>query len=115
MKARLWFWPIALAMTALIVRTAVAGGNRAVASWYGPGLFGRHTACGQTLEPSTWGVAHKWLRCGTPLRLCYRGCVTARVIDRGPYVAGRDFDLTYPVKRAIGMPGVATISWRVAR
>jgi len=87
----------------------------AVASWYGPGLYGNHLGCGGRLTTATWGVANKYLRCGTLVRLCYRRCVYARVIDRGPYIRGRDFDLTYPVKRAIGMPSVARIRYRVYR
>jgi rare lipoprotein A len=83
------------------------------ASWYGPGLYGNGLACPHTgvLTPSTWGVANKWLPCGTRIHICYYRCVVTTVIDRGPYVAGRDFDLTYPVKQAIGMPGVARVRW----
>jgi rare lipoprotein A len=84
----------------------------AQASWYGPGLYGNGLGCGGTLTSSTWGVAHKYLPCGTRVHICYqRRCVVARVIDRGPYVAGRDFDLTAPVRYAIGMPGVGVIQW----
>jgi rare lipoprotein A (peptidoglycan hydrolase) len=85
----------------------------AVASWYGPGLYGNHLACGGTLEPTTVGVAHKALPCGTKVRLCVRRCVTVAVIDRGPYVGGRTFDLTAPVRDAVGMAGVATVRYRV--
>src|SRR4051812_44608736 len=42
----------------------------AVASWYGPGLYGGHLACGGTLTPQTAGVANKTLGCGTKVRLC---------------------------------------------
>lgn len=119
MRPRFFFYVIALAMIALVTRTAVSGAiqadRHARASWYGPGLYGNHLGCGGRLTMSTWGVAHKWLRCGTLLRLCYRRCTRARVVDRGPYVAGREFDLTYPVKRAIGMPSVAVIRWSIAR
>ncbi|MEZ5078979.1 MAG: septal ring lytic transglycosylase RlpA family protein [Solirubrobacterales bacterium] len=71
------------------------GWKRAGATWYGPGLYGRHTACGQTLRPKTIGVAHKSLPCGTRVKFRYRGhVVVARVIDRGPYVRGVSWDLT---------------------
>jgi hypothetical protein len=80
------------------------------ASWYGPGLWGNGVACGGTLEPGTLGVANKTLPCGTKVKLRYRGHeITVPVIDRGPYVAGRDFDLTYAVKRKLGFPGVGTV------
>ncbi len=70
------------------------------ASWYGPG---GPLACGGTLTDATLGVAHKTLPCGTLVRLRL-GTRTVRVpvIDRGPYVAGRDYDLTPATKRALG-------------
>ena len=56
------------------------------ATWYGPGLYGNHTACGQTLRPGTIGVAHRTLPCGTTVKFAYHGhTVVTRVIDRGPY------------------------------
>lgn len=80
------------------------------ASYYGPGLYGDGVACGGTLTPSTMGVANRALPCGTPVKLRYRGrSVTVPVIDRGPYVAGREYDLTTAVKRRLGFPGVGTL------
>lgn len=82
----------------------------ALASWYGPGLYGNRTACGQTLQSWTRGVAHKTLPCGRRLRICFRRCTVTRVIDRGPYVGPREFDLTAATRYAIGFPnGVASI------
>jgi rare lipoprotein A len=82
----------------------------AVASYYGPGLYGNGVACGGTLLPGTMGVANKTLPCGTKVRLRYHGrTVTVPVIDRGPYVAGRDYDLTTAVKEKLGFPGVGTV------
>jgi hypothetical protein len=75
----------------------------AMASWYGPGMYGSTTACGQTLTAGTLGVAHKTMPCGTKLTLRYHGRqVRVQVIDRGPYVAGREFDLTQATKDALG-------------
>lgn len=83
------------------------------ASWYGPGLYGNHTACGQILRPGTVGVAHRSLPCGTKLRLKKRGhVVRVRVIDRGPYNYSRTFDLTRPVKNALGCGDLCSIRWR---
>ncbi|MDX6636106.1 MAG: rare lipoprotein [Solirubrobacterales bacterium] len=80
------------------------------ASYYGPGLYGNGVACGGTLMPGTMGVAHKTLPCGTLVKLRYHGrSVTVPVIDRGPYVAGRDYDLTEAVKVRLGFPGVGTV------
>lgn len=80
------------------------------ASFYGPGLYGNGVACGGTLRPGTRGVAHKTLPCGTKVTIQYGGrVVTARVIDRGPYVAGRDWDLTAAVRNQLGFGGVGTV------
>jgi hypothetical protein len=82
----------------------------AAASYYGPGLYGGALACGGTLEPGTMGVAHKWLPCGTKVRLRYRGrSVTVPVVDRGPYVAGRDFDLTEATKERLRFPDTGVV------
>ncbi|MBS1861750.1 MAG: RlpA-like double-psi beta-barrel domain-containing protein [Actinobacteria bacterium] len=80
------------------------------ASYYGPGLYGNGVACGGTLEPGTLGVANKTLPCGTKVKLRYRGRqVTVPVIDRGPYVAGREYDLTEATKKALRFPGVGDV------
>jgi rare lipoprotein A len=80
------------------------------ASWYGPGFYGNRTACGQTLESNTLGVAHKSLPCGTMVRFYYHGYkVTAPVIDRGPYVAGREYDLTAETKSRLHFPSTGTV------
>ena len=79
-------------------------------SYYGPGLYGNGVACGGTLTPSTIGVAHKTLPCGTKVTIRYHGhTVVAPVIDRGPYVAGRDYDLTEATRNRLGFGGVGTI------
>jgi hypothetical protein len=84
--------------------------RHAGASYYGPGLYGNGIACGGTLLPNTLGVANKTLPCGTKVKLRYRGrSVTVPVIDRGPYVAGRDYDLTEATKQRLGFPGVGTV------
>jgi rare lipoprotein A (peptidoglycan hydrolase) len=77
------------------------------ASWYGPGLYGNSTACGQTLRPGTIGVAHKSLPCGTTVKFVFRGrALITRVIDRGPYIAGRSWDLTQAASRILGFESV---------
>jgi rare lipoprotein A len=75
--------------------------RRGVASWYEP--IGATTACGVVISKDTIGVAHRTLPCGTPVLLYYRGrTLVAPVIDRGPYVQGRSWDLTLPTFRALG-------------
>lgn len=77
--------------------------RRAMASWYGPGFYGQKLGCGGRLGANEMGVANKTLPCGSKLTLRYRGrSVRVRVIDRGPYSGGREFDLTAATKRALG-------------
>ncbi|HEY7456078.1 MAG TPA: septal ring lytic transglycosylase RlpA family protein [Solirubrobacterales bacterium] len=84
---------------------------RAVAaSYYGPGLYGGALACGGTLQPGTLGVAHKTLPCGSKVKLRYRSrSVTVPVVDRGPYVAGRDFDLTAATRARLRFPSTGVL------
>ncbi len=87
------------------------------ASWYGPGLYGNHTACGQVLRPQTLGVAHRSLPCGTTVKFVYHGrALITRVIDRGPYIRGRAWDLTAAASQALGFEsaGVGMVRYAVA-
>ena len=87
------------------------------ATWYGPGLYGRHTACGQTLRPNTLGVAHRSLPCGTSVKFVYHGhSIVTRVIDRGPYSKGNSWDLTSRAAEVLGFSsaGQAQIHYAVA-
>jgi rare lipoprotein A len=86
------------------------------ASWYGPGLYGNKTACGQTLRPHTLGVAHKKLPCGTTVKFVYHGhALVTQVIDRGPYIKGRAWDLTAAASEALGLEGVGDVRYAIAR
>ena len=68
-------------------------------SWYGPGFYGNNGACGLVpggIQKDTVGVAHRTLPCGTKVTFRYNGVtVTTQVIDRGPYVKGRIWDMTH--------------------
>jgi rare lipoprotein A len=86
-------------------------------SWYGPGLYGNGTACGQTLTKGLIGVAHRTLPCGT--RLQFRNpkngrVVNAVVIDRGPFVSGRTWDLSHGLCDALNHCYTGAIQWRFA-
>jgi hypothetical protein len=84
----------------------------AIASWYGPRFFGRQTACGTKLTRKTVGVAHKTLPCGTLVDLYHGGrTLTVPVIDRGPFVAGRDWDLTQAAARQLGVKATVRIGF----
>jgi rare lipoprotein A (peptidoglycan hydrolase) len=75
------------------------------ASYYGPGFYGNRTACGQILREGTVGVAHKRLPCGTRVRFHYRGRTRRiEVIDRGPFIEPRRWDLTEGARRQLDFP-----------
>ena len=81
------------------------------ASWYGPG---GSLACGGSLTSGTLGVANKTLPCGTMVTLHYGNhTVRVPVVDRGPYVAGRDYDLTPATKARLGFGDTGTL-WATA-
>jgi hypothetical protein len=85
--------------------------RRAVASQYDD--YGQPLACGGTLAEDQLGVASRTLPCGTMVTIAYRGKVVhVPVIDRGPYVAGRTWDLTGATAEALGFPGLGVVTWR---
>ena len=77
-------------------------------SWYGSYFHGRTTANGETYNMYGNTAAHKTLPFGTKLLVCYNGCAVVRINDRGPYVGGRQLDLSYAAASQIGLtyPGV---------
>jgi rare lipoprotein A len=82
------------------------------ASWYGPGFAGSPTASGEPFRPSAMTAAHKSLPFGT--RLLIRNpdtgrSVWVRINDRGPYVGGRQLDLSQGAAQAIGLAGVGEV------
>jgi hypothetical protein len=83
----------------------------ALATWYGPGFFGKQTACGMALTPDLQGVAHRSLPCGTQVAFTYGGrSLVVPVIDRGPYgVAGAEWDLTQATAAALGITATTTL------
>ena len=104
-----------------IIATAVAGlcafalpsesRSTMLASWYGPGFHGRTTANGERYDMHGLTAAHKTLPFGTKLEVCYQGCTTVRINDRGPFIGSRELDLSYGAAQAVGLiaPGVANV------
>jgi rare lipoprotein A len=79
------------------------------ATWYGPGFWGKATACGTMLTKTTIGVAHRNLPCGTQVTFSYAGLsVTAAVIDRGPLRKGYAWDLTKKTAKRVGFLAVGS-------
>ncbi len=86
----------------------------AVASWYGPGFTRARMAGGEPYDPNAFSAASRTLRLGTLLRIAYGGrVVTVRVNDRGPYVRGRDLELSQAAAAALGLPGVGTVTVQI--
>jgi rare lipoprotein A (RlpA)-like double-psi beta-barrel protein len=102
---------------------AAANGSVVVASWYGPGFYENRLPCWPWLKanglpiqflPDTWGVAHKSLPCGTMVTLTHGSrSVTVPVVDRGPYIAGREFDLSPRVKAELGCSDLCTLVMQI--
>jgi rare lipoprotein A (peptidoglycan hydrolase) len=85
-------------------------------SWYGPGFYGNRTACGHALTTTLRGVAHRTLPCGTivSFRNPDNGrVITVPVVDRGPYVAGRTWDLTGGACVALDACRTGPLEWRL--
>lgn len=76
------------------------------ASWYSDALAGRPTASGEPYDPTELIAAHRALPFGTRLRvtnLANGRDVEVRVVDRGPFIAGRDVDLSRRAAEQIGI------------
>jgi rare lipoprotein A (peptidoglycan hydrolase) len=122
-------WVAAIALTAYL-GTAVASGNRerlwenfslpedgaaadsgtfrttGRASWYGPRFDGNPTASGETFDMHALTAAHRTLPLGSRVlvhNLENDQRVVVKINDRGPYVQGRDIDLSYGAARQLGM------------
>jgi rare lipoprotein A (peptidoglycan hydrolase) len=85
-----------------------------IATWFGPGFYGKQTACGQTLTPGVVGVANRTLPCGTLVKVTYKGhALTVPVLDRGPYGHGADWDLTAGAAEALGITETVRIGTHI--
>jgi len=86
-----------------------------IATWFGPGFYGKQTACGQTLTPTVIGVANRTLPCGTLVKVSYKGhALTVPVLDRGPYSQiGADWDLTAGAAQALDVTETVRIGTHV--
>ena len=82
----------------------------ALATWYGPRLYGNLTACGQELTRELVGVAHRTLPCGTLVEIAHGGSsLVVPVVDRGPFVDGIAWDLTKAAADALGLTATTRV------
>lgn len=75
------------------------------ASWYGPGFHGQKTANGERYDQMSFTAAHKSLKFGTLLKITNpknNKSVVVRINDRGPYIGGRDLDLSKAAALELG-------------
>ena len=85
-----------------------------IASWYGPGFYGRKTASGERFRKETFTCAHRTLPFGTVLVVKNPGngqSVEVVVNDRGPYIRPRILDLSYAAAQKLGLlkSGIAKV------
>lgn len=99
-----------------VVSTGGSGWKSGSVSTFGigDGLVGHGLAGGGILHANSMVVAHRTLAFGTRVQFRYGGktCV-AVVMDRGPYVHGRVFDLGPGTAKALGFSGVDTVQYKV--
>ncbi|HSW62796.1 MAG TPA: septal ring lytic transglycosylase RlpA family protein [Dissulfurispiraceae bacterium] len=85
------------------------------ASWYGKDFHGRPTASGEPFDMHALTCAHREYPFGTLLRVGNPRTgreVDCTINDRGPFIAGRDLDMSYGAARRVDLigPGVAQVS-----
>jgi len=94
----------AAAAAAALPTSEITVFRSSLATWFGPGFYGKRTACGQVMTHRLLGVAHRTLPCGTEVALLYKGhTITVPVVDRGPFAHGASYDLTSATAEALGM------------
>ena len=84
------------------------------ASWYGPKFHGKYTANGEVYDQMALTAAHKHLSFGTLLKVTNPKngrSVIVRINDRGPYIEGRELDLSKGAAIELGIlaKGVAKV------
>ena len=105
---------ISTAAPAPPVPSSIGSSETGLASWYGHPYHGRAAANGEIYDMEKMTAAHRTLPFGTFVRvtnLTNAKSVDVRIIDRGPFVAGRIIDLSHAAAEVIEMigPGVAQV------
>jgi peptidoglycan lytic transglycosylase len=85
-----------------------------IASWYGPEFHGKPTSSGEPFDMHAYTCAHREYPFGTMLKVTHASngrTVYCLVNDRGPFVDGRDIDLSYAAAKEIGLlnPGTGPV------
>ena len=109
----------AIAGMSILAPSPAHAGNCAEASFYGTSSDGyayQTMANGRPMIPGAMITAHRSYRFGTRLRVTNQSngrSVTVTVADRGPYIAGRNLDLSVGAFSRIASPsqGVARVCY----
>ena len=107
-------------MWLIVCSVAWALPSNLTVSWYGERFAGRPTASGELFDPKELTAAHKTLPFDTRLKLTHLETgktVVVRVNDRGPFVKGRDLDVSRAAAEALGFidKGVTTLKVSVVK
>ena len=102
----------------LLGSVAEAAPYSALASWYGPGFYGRITANGEVYTGQQFTAAHKTLPFGTRVRVTNPSTgqsIVVRINDRGPFIGAREYDLSSAAATAVGLkgPGVKYLQFEI--
>lgn len=92
--------------------------RKSVASTYGigDGLLGSGLAGRGRLTPERPVFAHKTMAFGTKVQFSYgKKTFVGECQDRGPFIAGREFDLGPRIARELGFGGVGSVKWRTVK
>ena len=114
MKVKSFFVLFLLALSSLSFASVYK--SNAKASYYAEKFHGRKTANGEIFNMNAMTCAHKTLPFGTVLRVTNLGnnkSVDVRVNDRGPFVKGRELDLSKEAAKKIGMIKNGTANVRI--
>ena len=110
-------FPTLFLFAAVLLVAAIGNVGAEMASVYGgsDGLCGLRTANGERLNCAAMTAAHRTLAFGTLVQVCHNGCVTVRINDRGPFVRGRQIDLSPAAAQAIGVSQTGSVTLTVGR
>lgn len=92
----------------VLLFAVVFSGNLAAEEYYGNSSWyskGKNTAQGKKFDPNKYSVAHRTLPFGTILKLTNvknGNTIKAIVNDRGPFVKGRELDVSSSAAQALG-------------
>lgn len=97
---------VALSLSTFAFLTTASIAQTMNASWYGPGFHGKKMANGKRFNMYAYTMAHKTMKLGT--RVCVTSLVNGKthkayVTDRGPYIKGRQADLSYALAKTMGI------------